>query len=192
MSIGATRLASRAAILLVCGLAVFAAGAIVVHAATSAQVAKKKKKPLAKAWPAFMIRAQVPGDVAPGKSVPIRISVANNRLKPIWILRLSVRMTVDAKHANAGCKVSRDYHVVQMPKVVFPIKVPSYIRATSKKPATLRWRPLRPSRTRGKPILMMHNLPSVNQNACKGATLTLSFASKSIMKRPRSLRTWKA
>ena len=127
-----TRLASRTAILLVCGLVAFAAGAIVVHAATSAQVAKKKKR--ANAWPAFMIRAQVDGELVPGRNVPIKLSVANNRLKPIWILRLSVRLAVDAKHVRAGCKVARDYHVDQMPKAVFPIKVASYYRATKKRP----------------------------------------------------------
>ena len=193
MSASGTRRASRTAILLMCGLVAFATGAIVVHAATTAQVAKKKKR--ANAWPAFMIRAQVAGDLAPGRNVPIKISVANNRLKPIWILRLSVRLAVDAKHARAGCKVARDYHVDQMRKSVFPIKVSSFYRATKKSPARLRWRTLRSSRTRGRPILMMNNLPSVNQNACKGATLTLNFASKSSMKKPRTLarkRAWKA
>ncbi|MBJ7353530.1 MAG: hypothetical protein JHC98_01780 [Thermoleophilaceae bacterium] len=183
-------MASRTAILLVCGLAAFAAGAIVVHAATSAQVAKKKTR--TPAWPAFMIRAQVTSELNPGKNVPIRVSVANNRLKPIWLLRLSVRVAVDEKHVRAGCKADRDYHVVQLPKAAFPIKVASYNRASGSQPATLRWRTLRDRRTRGRPILMMHNLANVNQNACKGATLTLNFASRSIDKRPRSIKTWKA
>ncbi|MBJ7457747.1 MAG: hypothetical protein JHD02_01025 [Thermoleophilaceae bacterium] len=190
MSASGTRLASRTAILLVCGLVAFATGAIVVHAATSAQVAKKKKKP--PAWPSFLIRAEIAQGLAPGKNVPIKISVANNRLKPIWITRLAVRLAVDDKHARAGCKVSRDYHVVQLPKSVFPFKVVSYYRATKKSPAKLRWRTLRDSRTRGRPILMMHNLPSVNQNACKGATLKLTFASKSTLKKPKGKKAWKA
>lgn len=189
MSIGGTRLAYRAAFLLACGLVAFATGAIVVHAATSAQVAKKKKR--TPAWPAFMIRAQVAEGLAPGRSVPIKISLANNRLKPIWIIRLSVRLAVDAKHAQAGCKVSRDYQVVQIPKAVFPYKVASYYRAAENREATLRWRTLRDRRTRGKPILMMNNLPSVNQNACKGATLTINFASKSARKKPVRKKAWK-
>jgi hypothetical protein len=190
MSASGTRLASRTAILLVCGLVAFATGAIVVHAATSAQTAKKKKR--ANAWPAFMIRAQVAENLAPGVNAPIKLSVANNRLKPIWIMRLSVRLAVDAAHVRRGCSVSRDYHVVQMPKAVFPFKVASFYRATKKRKATLRWRTLRTRRTGGKPILMMHNLPGVNQNACKGATLTLNFATRSSMKKPKRKKAWKA
>ncbi|MGK2878537.1 MAG: hypothetical protein ACSLFF_08185 [Solirubrobacterales bacterium] len=182
-------MASRTAILLVCGLVVFAAGAIVVHAATSAQVAKKKKNP---ARPSFMIRAEVAQGLAPGKNVPIKISVANNRSKPIWITRLSVRLAIDDLHARSGCKVDRDYHVVQMRKAVFPFKVASHHRATKKRPARLRWRTLRDSRTRSRPILMMHNLPSVNQNACKGATLKFTFANRSTLKKPVRKKAWKA
>lgn len=191
MSADGTRLASRTAILLVCGLVAFATGAIVVHAATSAQVAKKKKKK-GPAWPSFMIRAEVAQGLAPGQNVPIKISVANNRIKPIWIRRLSIRLAIDDKHARAGCKVDRDYHVVQMPKAAYPFKIASYHRATKTSPARLRWRKLRDRRTRGRPILMMHNLPSVNQNACKGATLNLTFATRSTLKKPVSKKAWKA
>lgn len=191
MSADGNRLASRTAILLVCGLVAFATGAIVVHAATSAQVAAKKKRK-GPAWPSFMIRAEVAQGLAPGKNVPIKISIANNRLKPIWIRRLSVRLAIDDKHARAGCDVDRDYHVVQMPRAVFPFKVASYYRATKTSPARLRWLKLRDRRTRGRPILMMRNLPSVNQNACKGATLKLTFMTNSTLKKPVRKKAWKA
>jgi hypothetical protein len=188
MSTSARRMASKAAILIVCGLAAFATGAIVVHAATTAQTAKKKR---AKPWPNFMINAQVSAPLTPGKSVPIKISLASNRLKPIWILRLSVRLTVDQKHAAAGCSVARDYRVVQIPRAAFPIRLAKAFAATKKRKARLRWRTLRAKRTRGRPTLMMLNLPEVNQNACKGATLTVGFNSRSINKRPRRAG-WKA
>src|SRR4051794_12627043 len=120
MSISAKRLASNAAILIVCGLAAFATGAIVVHAATSAQITKTKHRTPPK--PTFMIRAQVTEQLTPGKSVPVRISLASNRLKPIWILRLSIRLAIDQQHAARGCSVARDYRVVQMPKRAFPFR----------------------------------------------------------------------
>lgn len=183
-------MASKAAIVIVCGLAAFATGAIVVQAATSAQTAKAKRKP-SKRIPTFMIRAQVTAPLTPGRSVPLKITLGNNRLKPIWILRLSVRLAVDQIHAARGCSVARDYRVVQIPKAAFPIKVAKARAATKTRKGRLRWRTLRAKRTRGRPTLMMLNLPGVNQNACKGATLTVSFNSRSINKKPRKL-AWKA
>jgi hypothetical protein len=190
MSIDAKRLASRAALLLACGLLAFATGALVVHAATTAQTTKKKKQ--TGTAPAFMIRAEVMGKLAPGRAVPVKIALANNRLKPIWIRRLSIRLAIDPAHVRAGCTATRDYHVVQLPKRVFPFKLATFHRATKKHKARLRWRTLRARRTLGKPQLMMLNLPGVNQNACKGSTLTLTFATNSTLKKPRHKKAWKA
>jgi hypothetical protein len=186
MSISAKRLASKAAILIVCGLAAFATGAIVVHAATSAQTAKKKKR--AKGQPSFYVRAQIDGPIAPGRSAPIKFSFANNQTKNIWITRLAVTLKLDKAHVAAGCSIKRDYNVVQLPKKFFPYKLPKANKPKAKKKLKLRYRAVPAKKANGRPTLIMLAPQGVNQDACKGATLTLTYTTRSQTKKPRTLK----
>lgn len=181
MSKRAKRLASKAAILIVCGLAAFATGAIVVHAATSAQTAAAKKK----AQPSFYVRAQFTDQLAPGKTVPLKLSIANNRTRNIWITRMAVQLKMDQAHQDAGCNLPRDYRIVQLPRKFFPYKLAKAKQLRSKKKLKLKYRSIPAKKTNGKPALMMVSLPNVNQDVCKGATLTIGFLTRSSTKKPR-------
>jgi hypothetical protein len=184
MSIGAKRLASKAAILIVCGLAAFATGAIVVHAATSAQTAKKKKRD--KAQPSFKIQTQVMGQISPGRSAPLKISLANTRAKTIWLTRFVVTLRLDKAHIAAGCSIRRDYRVVQFPRKFFPYKIAKAKKPRGKKKKIkLKYRAIPAKKANGKPTLMMLSPPGVNQDACKGATLTLTYTTKSQTRKPK-------
>lgn len=187
MSISAKRLASKAAILIVCGLAAFATGAIVVHAATSAQTSAKKKK-RSKAQPSFKIRTQVTDQISPGRTVPLKISFANTRTKNIWLTRFAVRLNLDKAHMAAGCSIRRDYRVMQFPKKFFPYKIPKAKLPKGKKKLKLTYREIPAKKSNGKPALIMLSPPGVNQDACKGATLSLSYTTRSSTKRPRTLK----
>lgn len=188
MSISAKRLASKAAILIVCGLAAFATGAIVVHAATSAQTAATKKKVSSKAKPSFRIRTQLTDQLSPGRRVPLNISFANTRDKNIWLHRFAVRLNLDKAHMAAGCSIRRDYRVMQFPKKFFPYKIPKAKRIKGTKKLRLKYRTIPAKKSNGKPALIMLAPPGVNQDACKGATLTLSYTTRSSTKKPRKAR----
>lgn len=187
MSISAKRLASKAAILIVCGLAAFATGAIVVHAATSAQTSAKKKVS-SKAKPSFRIRTQLMDQLSPGRSVQLKISFANTRNKNIWLHRFAIRLNLDKAHMAAGCSIRRDYRVMQFPKKFFPYKISKAKRIKGTKKLRLKYRTIPAKKSNGKPRLIMLALPGVNQDACKGATLTLSYTTRSSTKKPRKAR----
>jgi hypothetical protein len=187
MSISAKRLASKAAILIVCGLAAFAAGAIVVHAATSAQTSAKKKVS-SKPKPSFRIRTQLSDQLSPGRSAQLKISFANTRDKNVWLHRFAVRLNLDKAHMDAGCSIRRDYRVMQFPKKFFPYKIPKAQRIKGTKKLRLKYRQIPAKKSNGKPTLIMLAPPGVNQDACKGATLTLSYTTRSSTKKPRKVR----
>lgn len=184
MSNSARRRVAKAMIIIVAGLAAFATGALVVNAATTGQVSAKKKR--GKPQASFQIRAQITRQLQPGVKVPIKISVSNNRPKALWIKKLTVLLAVDKAHAEAGCSVARDYRVEQLPKKFFPYKVMKGPKVRNgKKAVKVRWKALSAKKRQGKPTLSMVALPTVNQDACKGATLTIAFKSTSGMKKPR-------
>jgi hypothetical protein len=192
MSIRARGMAAKTAILIVVGIAAFATGAFVVHAATSSSAQTAKKKAKGKA--AFRIRTQVTDQLFPGKAVKLKVSLANNRPKPLWVKRLTLKLAIDQAHMNAGCSVARDYRVEQLPKKAFPIKLakkPKAKKIKKKRKAKIHWKPIKAKRARGKPTLTMLNLPSVNQDACKGATLTISYRSQASLKKPKSKKAAK-
>lgn len=184
MSSSARRRAAKAMIIFVAGLAAFAGGALAVNAATTGQQSAKKKGGTQKAN--VRIRAQVTGQLQPGVKVPLKISLANNRDKPLWIKRLRVMLAVDKAHAAAGCSVNRDYRVQQLPKKFFPYKVAEKPSATNGKEASVRWRALSAKKRQGKPTLSMLALPNVNQDACKGATLTIYFKTNASILKPKT------
>lgn len=193
MNTNLRRKAAKTAMIFALGLAAFAGGALVVNAATTAQQsASKKKRGAAKA--SFQIKAKVTRQLQPGAQVPIKVSLANNRSFPLWIKKLSVVLAVDKAHAAAGCSVARDYRVEQLPAKFFPYKLEKKRKAKktkSKKKVKVQWKPLRTSRRQGKPTMSMVALADVNQDACKGATLTIAFKSQATKKRPRTKKAAK-
>jgi len=177
MSISAKRLASNAAILIACGLAAFAAGAIVVHAATDSPATSAKKK--LRGIPSYKIMTRLSGRLSPGKTVQVRLYLANNLNKPVSVKRLSLVLKVDKAHAAKGCSATRDYRVIQLPKRAFPYKLSPRGKPTGnkklKKKQRARWRRMRPKQAAHLPAIRMLNLRGVNQDACKGARLRVTF-----------------
>lgn len=194
MSSGARRMASNGMIFLILGIAAFAAGSLVVNAATtsehSASAAKKKR---GKKKASMQIRTQVTGQLAPGRSVPLEVSLANNRPVNLWVTRLIPVIRLDAAHVAAGCSATRDYRVTLLPRKFFPYKLSRVKRKKSqlKRAPKVKWNLLRTSRTNGHPMLSMVSLPGVNQDACKGATLTISWKTRITTKKPRSRKATK-
>lgn len=155
-----------------------------VNVTTPGQSAAKKKR--GKATASFQIRTQVPGQLAPGRSIPLQISLANNRPVPLWIKRMTVRIAVDPAHTAAGCTVGRDYRITQIPKQFFPYKLAKGKKARKgKRPPKPKWHKLSTKRRGSDPSLSMVALTSVNQDACKGATLTISYKTQATTKKPK-------
>lgn len=188
MTTSIKRTAGKGAILIVLGLAAFAAGALVVNAATSMQTSAKKKKKRGKAVPAFLIQAKAREQLSPGRTVPVEISLANQLPKKQWITKLNLALAVDALHMAAGCSVTRDYRVTQIPKKVFPYKMRAtrYKRAKKRGKSKPVYRPMASKHMAGQPTISMVALHHTNQDACKGATLTINFISKATTKKPGS------
>lgn len=161
---------------------VLAVGGLVVQAAirqNEARTARNVKN-------SYQIKGVVEGQLAPGGQLPVKIQIANNKSYPLWIYRLKISAVVDHKHRLAGCKVDRDYSFTQLPKKAFPfkinkrkfrvVKVKSKGKVRKKKQAV--FTTLSRKLTRGEPKIEMNYLPTVNQDACKGATIHFKFDSR--------------
>lgn len=185
------RLASNATILFVCGLAAFAAGAIVVHAASESQAARAIKKQ--RAIPSFKIMTRLSERLSPGKTTQVRLYLANNLNKPVTVKRLSLKLRVDEAHAAKGCSVKRDYRVIQLPKRAFPYTLKPRGRPSgtkkSRKNQRARWRRMRPKQAAHLPAIKMLDLRDVNQDACKGARLRVSFRTTPTRKKKSRMRS---
>ena len=100
----------------------------------------------------------------PGTSQALDLRLTNRRGFSLAITRLSVAVAVDPAHARAGCDARRDFRVIGMRSGAYPIR-------------------LRPRRTAALSGLGVRVLPRVamvalprNQDACKGARLTLKLS----------------
>lgn len=184
------RVVAKAAIIAVTGLAVLAAGALVVTAATTiGQTAKKKKKKKkrGKPVPSFIANVKISGQLSPGRTLPIALTVANNRKGRQWITSLTIHASIDAQHATAGCSATRDFRVGQIPSRVFPymMRATRYRKKKKGRKAKPITKPMRSKYMNGRPTITMVNLATVNQNACQGATVTLKATGRSVTRKPR-------
>jgi hypothetical protein len=128
----------------------------------------------------FGISGRVAAPLWPGATQPVEITLSNRVRHVLWISGLKVTVAVDAAHVAAGCSASRDYFVTQLPREVYPIRLEARSPYTPRWPATLRWPGTRGVRLSdlGVPLLpaiTMLNLPTVDQDGCKGASLQLRF-----------------
>lgn len=164
-------------------LLVIAAGALVVRAATTtkpeANAARNVKN-------SYQFKASVPGPLAPGRTLPVKIQLANNKSYPVWIYHMKISALVDGVHRAAGCDAAQNYSFTQLPKQSFPfqlkkrrfrvVKVRSKGKVRKKKLAVFTTLPTKI--TKGQPLMTMADLPNVNQDACKGATIFFRFDSR--------------
>jgi hypothetical protein len=180
------RTTARTTAITAAALMLLATGAWAYSSVNRPEVAKSKRT---KAQPSFQIRASLPGELSPGRTLPVKVSLANNRPRAIWLTRMRLSLTVDPAHAAAGCSADRDYAVSQLPRKFLPYKIRKgkkpKRRRLGQKPVS-RFQPLSAKKRQGKPTITMVNLGSVNQDPCKGAQLTIGFTTKSTTRKPRA------
>ncbi|MFT4049340.1 MAG: hypothetical protein QM648_05810 [Solirubrobacterales bacterium] len=172
------------AVTLVMVLLALAVGAVVVNAASKAGAAKKKKKSTPAA---FLISGSLAGSLSPGVPQQLKLSLSNKKTVPIWVTKLSVALSIDAQHAAAGCSAARDFQVSQLPKTAYPYKLAKKKKASKKKKKKkqkIAWKPYPEKLAKGYPQVTMIDLPSTNQDACKGATINFHLTGKAQNKKP--------
>jgi hypothetical protein len=113
------------------------------------------------------IRGNASEPLRPGLSQPLRLRLRNRRGVPLLVVGLHVRARVDRRHRQAGC-TRRDFAVRQLPAAAFPFRLAPRVA-----------RPLERMAHR-LPRLRMKNLPTRNQDACKGARLHLRYRARTV------------
>ena len=127
----------------------------------------------------FFIKAKVKRPLRPGTSARVRVKLRNRRRHTLWITRLRVRVSVDRQHRAAGCSARRDFVVRQLPRRVYPIRLPRRRRV-----GRARWRSFRSLGVHTRPRILMRDLLGVDQDACKGAKLRLRLTGRGRKRRP--------
>lgn len=116
----------------------------------------------------FEVTRDLQYPMSPGVNRGLNVRLRNPSRYWLAVTDITVTVSVDRAHRAAGCSASRDFLVRQMPKRVYPIVL--------RPGANTRLRSLGVNLV---PRLYMLNLPTVNQNACKGAKLTFHFTATS-------------
>lgn len=198
----------RAAIALVAGLAVlsgatYALGSAALGTVNQVQSAKKKKK--RKGRESFQVYAYLDGKLSPGRTLPIKLTVSNDRPRSIWVTQMRLKMSIDAAHKAAGCSTTRDFRLRQIPEKFTPFKLKANTvkhsggsakgkkgkKGKKQRKGRKGWKPFTPKGANGPPTITMLNLPHVNQDACKGAKLTIQATAKSVPRKPRKRKSRK-
>lgn len=104
--------------------------------------------------------------LAPGRSAVINPYLINPHRYALSVDRVSIAIAVDAKHARAGCRASRDYRVVEIPRRAYPLTLRPRQTSTLAELGV---------RTAQLPELLLRDLPGVDQDVCQGARLTLRY-----------------
>ena len=144
-----------ALVALVAGLAVGVAGA--------ARHSAFEVGPKLHSHGSFRVGASLTRPLRPGTSQAVDPRLSNRYRYSLAITRLTVAVVVDPVHARAGCDARRDFRSIAIP----PRSLPFRLRARR----TVRLSRLR---VRALPRVAMVARPS-NQDACKGARLTLKL-----------------
>ncbi len=103
----------------------------------------------------------------PGTSQALDLRLTNPHKWDLRVVRLSIAISVDRAHEAAGCRRGTQFRQVRIPPRFYPLR----LRARST-------RTLRQLGVKYPPRIVMRDLPR-NQDACKGAKLTLRFARRS-------------
>jgi hypothetical protein len=110
---------------------------------------------------AFSIAGTLDRPVGPGISAPLDLRITNPTSGTLKVTNLTTRLTT----AKAGCESAENYKVLQY-RGAYPVSVPAGASRTLSSLGVA---------TRDLPQVEMLNLPR-NQDACKGAALTLSHS----------------
>ena len=106
------------------------------------------------------------GPLAPGLSYGLDLRLSNRHTFALGIRTLAVTLAVDRDHAAAGCVGAQNFAIAPLPPSAFPITL-----------GPRRSRRLSQLGVRRLPVVGMRAL-ATNQDACKGARLTLKFVGR--------------
>ena len=98
-------------------------------------------------------------DLSPGAAVPIGLTLTNPHNFTIQVTGITV--SIDPTSSVAGCQADENYSVEQIPSGSYPFSIP----ANSARTLT----------SDDRPLVVMENSSTVNQDACKGATVFLDY-----------------
>lgn len=158
-----------------------AAGCLAAVSVVQASIRASANKPV-HAHRRFDIHGRLAAPLAPGGSAPVSIQLSNRLRVTLWITSLRVGVMLDRAHAARGCSPVRDFVVSQLPRGVYPIKLPPRTFYRPGWPAHLWWPAgawsLRALGVAALPAVTMLDLPQVNQDGCKGARLRLVFRAR--------------
>jgi hypothetical protein len=111
----------------------------------------------------FTIEGNLAGDLAPGVSQPLHLTITNPNGKAITIT--SIQVTVQSGSTKAGCDGPTNTQVTQS----------NVSESNTLKVAAKGGKVTLPSGTVTAPVVLMKNL-ATNQDACKGASFTFSYS----------------
>ena len=101
-------------------LSALAITGLVVQAATRHKQAQSSARNVKNS---FQVRGSVSGELLPGRQLPVKIMLANNKSYPLWITRLRISAVIDHQHRLAGCSVARDFRFTQLGRKAYPFKL---------------------------------------------------------------------
>jgi len=97
-------------------------------------------------------------ELAPGAAVPVDLVLTNTRNFPIDVTEITV--SIDPTSSVPGCPADENYSVEQVPSESYPFAIPANSTLTLSGD--------------DRPAVVMENSLTVNQDACKGATIALT------------------
>lgn len=174
------RRTGRLLVVIAASVCLIAAASLAVEAATSINSAAKRRPSKA-----FFVKARFSKPVRPGVKSQVFIRIRNRRRHTIWITHLRYKISIDRAHRRRGCTVKRNFEALQIRRKTFPIKVTRNRRYRVRKKRKTRWLTPRMARMYGRPAVRMRNLKRVNQDACKGAKIKMTFRGRAVRHNPR-------
>ncbi len=153
------------------------AGAVLVLGSGAYTVIAMVRTPPVTRQHPFTIKGDVHVPLRPGSSQALNPALTNRYRFKLWITRLSVRVSLDLRHLRAGCSIGRDFAVRQLRSRAYPIGLP---RRSTRRLSRLRGGALRAPL----PRVSMRYLADRNQDACKGASLRLTYRAVARRTRP--------
>jgi hypothetical protein len=115
--------------------------------------------------PGFTISGDLAGALAPGHGAPLELTLSNLGDRDVTVTELAVRL---ARTTASRCDITLNFRVRQASGDRFPVTLPA---RTARTLADLGFDEA------AKPRVDMVDLP-VNQDACKGAVLTLAYSGR--------------
>lgn len=175
---------------------IFFVGSIVAYASYRAEQSQQKAEAAAKKRSkvvrnAFRVKAEIRDPrsnvLSIGEKKRVKLKFFNRQKFPLWVYDLRISGSVDKAHAAAGCSIKRDFQFYQLKRRSYPFKVnkgrmkviKKRIKGKVRRSKRMVWwhMPVKIT-TRTNPAMRLHDLPGVNQDACKGATVIFKITAR--------------